>query len=144
MSGSGGYYKYRCKYWMIYNCPHWVWVNNAACPHCLADGRDEETTMAPPFRISREIYVPQLENGSLQYIIMEIIATSDFDNGWAVKTAAPAQQTFPTSTVPSTVPSIVGFKAMSGIEVPGITKGRLQSSGQVWTGSVDNMEKSFH
>jgi len=41
--------------------------------------------MPGPFRISREVYVPQLENGSLHYQIMEIIAASDFDSGWAVK-----------------------------------------------------------
>ena len=35
MSGSGGYYKYRCKYRLTYNCPNWVWVNNAPCAHCL-------------------------------------------------------------------------------------------------------------
>ena len=35
MSGSGGYYKYRCKYWLTYNCPNWVWVNNAPCAYCL-------------------------------------------------------------------------------------------------------------
>jgi hypothetical protein len=35
MSGSGGYYKYRCKFWLTYNCPNWVWVNNALCAHCL-------------------------------------------------------------------------------------------------------------
>ncbi|KUJ09876.1 uncharacterized protein LY89DRAFT_689786 [Mollisia scopiformis] len=42
MSGSGGYYKYRYKFWLTYNCPKWVWVNNAPCAHCLADGRDDE------------------------------------------------------------------------------------------------------
>lgn len=41
--------------------------------------------MPGPFRISREVYVPQLENGSLHYHVMEIIAASDFDSGWAVK-----------------------------------------------------------
>ena len=35
MSGSGGYYKYRCKYWLTHNCSNWVWVNNAPCAHCL-------------------------------------------------------------------------------------------------------------
>ena len=35
MSGTGGYFKYRCKYWLTYNCPNWVWVNNAPCAHCL-------------------------------------------------------------------------------------------------------------
>ncbi|KAF8862763.1 hypothetical protein BDZ45DRAFT_798940 [Acephala macrosclerotiorum] len=48
MSGSGGYYKYRCKYWLTYNCPHWVWVNNAPCAHCLADGRDDSDMPTPP------------------------------------------------------------------------------------------------
>ncbi|KAH8787547.1 hypothetical protein F5882DRAFT_110873 [Hyaloscypha sp. PMI_1271] len=41
MSGSGGYYKYRCMFWLNYNCPNWVWVNNSPCAHCLADGVDE-------------------------------------------------------------------------------------------------------
>ena len=35
MSGSGGYYKYRCKYWLTFNCQSWVWINNAPCAHCL-------------------------------------------------------------------------------------------------------------
>jgi len=47
--------------------------------------------MPDPFRISREVYVPQLENGSLHYTIMEIIAASDADSGWAVKDL-PSQQ----------------------------------------------------
>lgn len=41
--------------------------------------------MSHPFRISKEIYVPQFENGNLQYMIMEIIANSDRDSGWSVK-----------------------------------------------------------
>jgi hypothetical protein len=41
--------------------------------------------MPGPFRISREVYVPQLENGFLHYQVMEIIAASDFDSGWALK-----------------------------------------------------------
>jgi len=102
MSGSGGYYKYRCKYWLTYNCPNWVWVNNAPCAHCLADGRDSETAMmSSPFRISREVYVPQIENGSLHYIIMEIVAASDTDSGWAVKDIP--IQPFPTATGPTAV-----------------------------------------
>lgn len=40
---------------------------------------------ATSLRISREIYVPQVENGFLQYMIMEIIANSDEDTGWSVK-----------------------------------------------------------
>jgi len=102
MSGSGGYYKYRCKYWLTYNCPNWVWVNNAPCAHCLADGRDSDTAIvSSPFRISREVYVPQIENGSLHYIIMEIVAASDTDSGWAVKDMP--IQPFPTATGPTAV-----------------------------------------
>jgi len=131
MSGSGGYYKYRCKYWLTYNCPHWVWVNNAPCAHCLADGRDSDIAMIHPFRLSREIFVPQLENGTLHYIIMEIVAASDADSGWAVK--VPQPQTFPTSTVPASVPSMVTTKSISHLNV---AKGEgLQALGQSWAGS---------
>lgn len=35
MSGSGGFYKYRCKYFYTYNCPNWVYANGHACPMCL-------------------------------------------------------------------------------------------------------------
>ncbi|KAK3937693.1 hypothetical protein QBC46DRAFT_410893 [Diplogelasinospora grovesii] len=41
MSGSGGFYKYMCKYFYTHNCPNWVWVNYAACASCLAEGREE-------------------------------------------------------------------------------------------------------
>jgi hypothetical protein len=54
-----------------------------------------------PFLISREVYVPQLENGSLHYIIMEIVAASDADSGWAVKDTP--TQAFPMATEPSAV-----------------------------------------
>jgi hypothetical protein len=35
MSGGGGYFKYRCKNWLTYNCGEWVWVNGTACINCL-------------------------------------------------------------------------------------------------------------
>ena len=67
-----------------------------------ADGRDSDVAVMPtPFRVSREVYVPHLENGALHYIIMEIIANSDADSGWAVKDLP--NQHFPTATEPSTV-----------------------------------------
>lgn len=91
--------------------------------------------MIPQSRISREVYVPQLENGALHYIMMEIVAASDADSGWAVK-AAPTPA-FPTSTVPSSVPSMVSFKP-SNLDVPGMTKGGLQLSGQD-SGGIDNL-----
>lgn len=96
--------------------------------------------MAPPFRISREIYVPQLENGSLHYIMMEIIAASDFDSGWGVKVVPPRPSpAFPNSTAPSTVPAIPSLKATAGIEVPN-TQAGLQPSAQSWAGAADHME----
>jgi hypothetical protein len=57
--------------------------------------------MPTPLRLSREVYVPQVENGALHYIIMEIIATSDADSGWTVKDLP--NQHFPTATGPSAV-----------------------------------------
>lgn len=41
--------------------------------------------MSHPFRLQREVFVPQLGNGFLHYTIMEIIAVSEMDSGWAVK-----------------------------------------------------------
>jgi hypothetical protein len=95
--------------------------------------------MVSPFRISREIYVPQLENGFLHYIMMEIVAASDVDSGWAIK--APPAPAFPTTTVPSTVPSAVSFKAMSDLDTPRLVKGGLQATSQDWSaGAKDNLE----
>jgi len=122
MSGSGGYYKYRCKYWLTFNCPHWVWVNNAPCAHCLADGRDSDIVVkSKPSKASLEIYVPQIENGAFQYTLTEIIAASEFDYGWLVKDKP--VPSFPTSTEPSAVSSTAvdrlrsskdGLKAQNG------------------------------
>jgi len=70
--------------------------------------------------------------------MMEIVAVSDADCGWAVK--APPAQAFPTSTVPSTIPSAVSFKAMSNLETPGLVKGGLQTTGQGWVGRTESLE----
>lgn len=35
MSGSGGFYKYRCKYFYAKSCQNWVYVNGEACITCL-------------------------------------------------------------------------------------------------------------
>jgi len=135
MSGSGGYYKYRCKYWLTHDCPHWVWVNNAPCAHCLADGRDSDAVMPGPFRISREVYVPQLENGSLHYTVMEIIAASDFDSGWVVKPLPP--QSYPTASGPSAV----NMTVMDGVDTQKNPKRGLQTSGGgSWMASGGNLE----
>ena len=106
MSGSGGYYKYRCKYWLTYNCPNWVWVNNAPCAHCLvssifgtiyldnransnqADGRDSQVVMpSGSVRNAHEVYVPYLENGSVYYLARETIFASDRMSAWVIKDA---------------------------------------------------------
>ncbi|EPE25632.1 hypothetical protein GLAREA_01544 [Glarea lozoyensis ATCC 20868] len=101
MSGSGGYYKYRCKYFFTHNCPHWVW----------ADGRDSaEAIMPSPFRLSREVYVPQFENGALQYIMFEIISNSETDSGWTIKEQP--KQGFPTATGPSAAQTITAFEGL--------------------------------
>lgn len=31
---SGGFYKYRCKYFLSHECPNWVYVNHAPCADC--------------------------------------------------------------------------------------------------------------
>ncbi|KAK3933646.1 hypothetical protein QBC46DRAFT_107294 [Diplogelasinospora grovesii] len=61
---SGGFYKYRCKYYFYtHNCPNWVWVNNAPCASCLADGRDGlaeeriEMTKSETEELAQEVHV---------------------------------------------------------------------------------------
>ena len=87
--------------------------------------------MPGPFRISREVYVPQLENGSLHYTIMEIIAASDADSGWAVKDLP--SQPFPTATGPS----VVSFTAMDGLDTQRVSKAgpHGQAGAGSWTGT---------
>jgi hypothetical protein len=101
-----------------------------------AEGRDSEDTMATgPFRISREVYVPQLENGFLHYTIMEIIGA---DSGWAVKDL-PAQP-FPNATGPS---AIVGITAMDGLGTERMSQSGFRAPadrGSWAAGSSANME----
>ena len=85
--------------------------------------------MTAPFRISREVYVPQLENGSLHYTIMEIVAASDADSGWAVKDMKDLPvEPFPAATGPSTK----SYAAIDGFDTRGISKTGL-SDGAGWT-----------
>ncbi|KAL2069634.1 hypothetical protein VTL71DRAFT_14313 [Oculimacula yallundae] len=137
MSGSGGYYKYRCKYWMTYNCPNWVWVNNSPCAHCLADGRDSDMArISAPFRLSREVFVPQFEDGMLLYTVMEIIAGSDWDSGWAVK--QPPAEAF--SSV--TEATAISITAMDGIDSQrtGKTGLHVVADGQHWAQNGGHLE----
>ena len=92
--------------------------------------------MPDPFRISREVYVPQLENGSLHYTIMEIIAASDADSGWAVKDLP--SQPFPTATGPSAV----SFTAMDGLDTQKAPKIGIQGQAGAgsWTGTSVHLD----
>ena len=87
-----------------------------------------------PFRFSREVYVPQLENGFLHYTMMEIIGA---DSGWAVKDL-PAQP-FPNATGPS---AIVGITAMDGLGTERISQSgyRALPGRGSWAGSSVNLE----
>ncbi|CAD6449166.1 ab22894b-c20b-47f2-86bc-c1fedd4baa19 [Sclerotinia trifoliorum] len=96
---GGGYYKYRCKYWLVYNCGNWVWVNNEPCANCLAIGREETVISRSQYQMSRDVFVPQFKDGNLHYTMTEIITLSDFDNGWVVKETQSAE--FPKSTSPT-------------------------------------------
>lgn len=87
--------------------------------------------MPGPFRISREVYVPQFENGFLHYTIMEIIVGNDSDGGWVIR--LPPTQIFPTATGPTAVTLV----ALEGINTPKavVVKNGLQSTsiGGSWT-----------
>ncbi|ERS96606.1 hypothetical protein HMPREF1624_06815 [Sporothrix schenckii ATCC 58251] len=93
MSGSGGFYKYRCKYFMTHDCPNWVFVNYAPCADCCAAGRDADEmrddgqssgfyhshhalyAAAPEF----EIGVPLFQDGILSYSLARL--TSSLEPG---------------------------------------------------------------
>jgi hypothetical protein len=92
--------------------------------------------MPGPCRISREVRVPQFENGFLHYTIMEIIAASDADSGWAVKDMPP--QPFPTAIGPSAVSST----AMDGLDNQRALKAGApsQAGGRTWTGNSVNLD----
>ena len=92
--------------------------------------------MAAPFRISREVFVPQFENGMLLYTVMEIIAGSDWDSGWAVK-ETPAEPTFPSVTGPAAIT----ITAMDGIDAQKSGKIGVQNTTarRNWTGNEGHL-----
>ena len=92
--------------------------------------------LSGPLRISREVYVPQLENGFLHYTIMEIIAASDVDGGWSVKDLP--SQPFPNATGPSAM----SFTAIDGLDTQKNSKSGFQAHGEEsrWASSSDNLE----
>ncbi|AEO71598.1 7e952ef6-2c31-4e97-8e91-ab519b523fa0 [Thermothielavioides terrestris] len=120
MSGTGGFYKYRCKYFYTHNCPNWVYCNGHACAMCLAEGREAADTepaasahaqgpsawqrphqhqQHPP--TLAEICVPQAIHGTLCYTIMEIIPTDDSSPGayWVLRQKAMEPRALPYSNI---------------------------------------------
>ncbi|KAJ4424457.1 hypothetical protein N0V82_000781 [Gnomoniopsis sp. IMI 355080] len=115
-SGSGGFYKYRCKYFYTHNCSNWVYVSNAPCASCLAEGRDDNTNMpaqagnSPP----REVKVPYLDqDGVLQYSLMEIIHVDQSGLYWQLRQQV-TQPHMPMIPTTSDQPRAV-FAASSGM-----------------------------
>ncbi|VUC22810.1 unnamed protein product [Clonostachys rosea] len=110
MSGSGGFYKYRCKYFYSHNCTNWVWVNNAPCASCLAEGRDEEHKPSPSWPLSRDIVAPRVRDGILQYMLMELVAPTEPGHNWTLQDKAkPAPPAVPvTSSVSEPAGTAVG------------------------------------
>ncbi|KAG6015876.1 hypothetical protein E4U54_002799 [Claviceps lovelessii] len=70
---SGGFYKYRCKYFYTHNCQNW------------AEGRDEEKVSGPVSMMSRDISVPRVQNGILQYTIMKVVAPTRPGDYWTLR-----------------------------------------------------------
>ncbi|KAM7209575.1 hypothetical protein V8F20_000313 [Naviculisporaceae sp. PSN 640] len=96
MSGSGGFYKYRCKHFLTYNCNNWVYVNGAACACCLAEGRDEEQAPGagerkqPPHQALREqqlfIQAPRWARpGEVHWDLCRMITTGSGGNDWTLE-----------------------------------------------------------
>ncbi|KAL1838064.1 hypothetical protein VTJ49DRAFT_3084 [Mycothermus thermophilus] len=83
MSGSGGFFKYRCKYFLSHNCNNWTYVGGSACSSCVAEGRFTDETWntdttsssntntkseSPTSGNSSDVLVPKAENGTLTYV----------------------------------------------------------------------------
>jgi hypothetical protein len=104
MSGSGGFYKYRCKYFYSKQCPEWVYVNGDPCSECLVScwlpclgtssdptntqlqrkGLDATEDFVPMWPGVRDICVPVLQDGFLQYAIMELVLP-DASGYWTLR-----------------------------------------------------------
>ncbi|KAB5586204.1 hypothetical protein GE09DRAFT_57004 [Coniochaeta sp. 2T2.1] len=118
MSGSGGYAKFRCKYFSTYGCDKWVWVMNTACPYCVAQGRDD-AGMPPDQSLSRprEICIPIVHQGTITYTIMDLVHTGQPGQYWALRrktTQQPLMPTITTSDTPGIVMAPVGMGTQSG------------------------------
>ncbi|KAI1471162.1 uncharacterized protein F4812DRAFT_168273 [Daldinia caldariorum] len=110
MSGSGGFYKYRCKYFYTHNCPNWVYVNNSPCANCCAEGRDVDgvaSEMSLP-RPSHDICVPRFEDGVVHYTLMELVNTNESPSQWILRYKVNQTQ----------VPTVMTTSATPGAPIP--------------------------
>ncbi|KAJ3482187.1 hypothetical protein NLG97_g7637 [Lecanicillium saksenae] len=80
-SPGGGFYKYRCKYFLSHDCKNWVWVSDTPCSTCMAIGRDEESLPAAAWSVSRDILAPHVNNGILQYAYMKVTVSEQGEEG---------------------------------------------------------------
>ncbi|KAF3070914.1 hypothetical protein GL218_00417 [Daldinia childiae] len=110
MSGSGGFYKYRCKYFYTHNCPNWVYVNNSPCANCCAEGRDVdgEVPEMPLPRHSHDICVPRVEDGVVHYTLMELVNTNESGSQWILRYKVNQTQ----------VPTVMTTNATPGAPIP--------------------------
>ncbi|KAK4456383.1 hypothetical protein QBC42DRAFT_191181 [Cladorrhinum samala] len=119
---SGGYNKYRCKYWLTHDCPNWVFMNKHACGACLAEGREGGEGLPG----QSEIQIPQALGGNLEYTIMGLLpAEPGTYYTYLQKAVAPR---IPTSNVvTSDTPRPV--VATTGIQTGVIKAGVIQMQG---------------
>ncbi|KAI1337352.1 hypothetical protein F5Y15DRAFT_159492 [Xylariaceae sp. FL0016] len=114
MSGSGGYYKYRCKYFYTNQCQNWVYVNHSACANCASEGRENpgpaEAPIAIPqqpqnFSYTQDVCVPRTEDGVMYYDLMEMVVTvqdGQMTSTLQYKSDAQAQSVATTNATPGT------------------------------------------
>ncbi|KAK4190326.1 hypothetical protein QBC35DRAFT_378294 [Podospora australis] len=87
---SGGYSKFRCKYFLTHDCPNWVFMNGHACAACLAEGREAPESVQPATNNNSwsrptEICVPQAFHGNLHYTIMEVVPAVEPGTYWTLR-----------------------------------------------------------
>jgi len=59
---------------------------------------DNDAPAAPPWKLSREILAPRVLNGTLQYILMEIVVTDRPENNWMLRHKATQPAALPLNT----------------------------------------------
>ncbi|KAI1129878.1 hypothetical protein F5Y10DRAFT_143835 [Nemania abortiva] len=98
--GGGGFYKFRCKYFLSHECPNWVYVNGSACASCSAQGRDIEPAASQAPRYSPEVSIPVIEGGAVTRYEVEQIPPNNFGYHWGVRpnVERPSQPQVPTTT----------------------------------------------